>query len=201
MVKTIIPLILAALTGCFADVPDGFSHDGKFFYSEVFYELKDTVHYYTQVGLGCDSFKQNWTISTQEESVGYVTSICSDTTQHRCYVPDKFPWGIDQSNPSDACIKDLSQNMISENARLNDGDDGSFVDPIPNYVLQGYSATNRIEFYNRDFGRKKQLEMKSFAIMQSNNFDFKSPYYSGYLGLGPYSSDTNIRGENIIYHL
>ena len=43
--------------------------------------------------------------------------------------------------------------------------------------------------------------MRSFAIMQSNNFDFKSPYYSGYLGLGPYSSDSLIRDENIIYYL
>ena len=45
--------------------------------------------------------------------------------------------------------------MIDENARLNDGQDGSFVDPIPNYILQGYSATNRVQFYNRDFGRFK----------------------------------------------
>lgn len=80
--------------------------------------------------------------------------------------------------------------MIDENARLNDGQDGSFVDPIPNYILQGYSATNRVQFYNRDFGRFKSLDMRSFAIMQSNNFDFRSPYYSGYLGLGPYSSDS-----------
>lgn len=43
--------------------------------------------------------------------------------------------------------------------------------------------------------------MKAFAIMQSNQQTFQSKYFSGYLGLGPYSSDSEIREENIIYHL
>lgn len=91
--------------------------------------------------------------------------------------------------------------MISERAHLNDGTDGSFINPIPEYTLQGFSVTNRIEFFNMDYGRKKQVDMKSFAIMQSNNYEFESEYYSGYLGLGPYSSDSEIRDESILYHL
>ena len=46
-----------------------------------------------------------------------------------------------------------------------------------------------------------QLKMRSFAIMQSNGVDFESEYYSGYLGLGPYSSDSQIQDESMIYHL
>jgi len=42
----------------------------------------------------------------------------------------------------DACVTDLSQTEIKEYAHLNDGTDGSFVDPIPEYLLQGYSAIN-----------------------------------------------------------
>jgi len=43
--------------------------------------------------------------------------------------------------------------------------------------------------------------MRSFAIMQSNVIEFESEYYSGYLGLGPYSSDSEIQDESMIYHL
>lgn len=190
-----LPFVLAALLGgCFAEDehpdPEGFSHRGKFFYAEVHYELRDTIHYYTDVGLGCGEHPQKWIISTQEESVGYVTSVCKAGGQTRCTVPSRFPWGNDIYNPSDACISDFSATMIEETAHLNDGADGSFIDPVPEYILQGLSATNRITFYNRDYGRQMEVDMKSFAIMQSNNYEFESEYYSGYLGLGPYSSDS-----------
>jgi hypothetical protein len=75
------------------------------------------------------------------------------------------------------------------------------VDPIPYYYLQGYSAGNLLNFRMEDFAREKNISMQSFAIMQSNNVTFESPFYSGFLGFGPYSSDTQIMDENILYHL
>jgi hypothetical protein len=44
--------------------------------------------------------------------------------------------------------------MLEEDAHLNDGEGGSFVDPIPEFKLQGYSVKNKIEFYNKDYGRQ-----------------------------------------------
>lgn len=204
--RKILPFVLAALLGNIRadeDYPDpeGFSHNGRFFYAQINYQQGDSIHYYTNVGLGCNNFSQKWIISTQEESVGYATSVCKAGGQTRCTVPDRFPWGDDIENPSDACITDFSASMIEETAHLNDGADGSFIDPIPEYILQGFSATNRIMFYNSDYGRQMEVDMKSFAIMQSNNFEFQSNTFSGYLGLGPYSSDSQIKDENIIYHL
>ena len=52
-----------------------------------------------------------------------------------------------------------------EEARLNYGPDSSFVNPFSNSILQGFSATNRFKFFNKNFRRYKQLDMKSFAIM------------------------------------
>ena len=43
--------------------------------------------------------------------------------------------------------------------------------------------------------------MQAFAIMQSNKDVFQSQKYSGYLGFGPYSSNSVINDESIIYHL
>lgn len=43
--------------------------------------------------------------------------------------------------------------------------------------------------------------MQAFAIMQSNNEVFQSTKYSGYLGFGPYSSNSLINEESILYHL
>lgn len=91
--------------------------------------------------------------------------------------------------------------MTNEEAHINDGLIGAFQDPIPRYMLQGYSATNRITFTLNDFYRETVLDMKAFAIMQSNTVTFKSDHYSGYLGLAPYSSDNSIQEENIFYHL
>ena len=122
-----------------ASDPVGFSHRGKFFYTQVNYEPDDTQHYYINVGLGCDGFQQKWTVTALEESAGYVTSICNEGA-NRCKVPRKFPWGIDAQNPSDECVKDISQAMINEYAYLNDGQESAFIDPIPHYMLQGYSA-------------------------------------------------------------
>lgn len=103
-----------------------------------------------------------------EESAGYVTSLCNKETR-LCDVPNKFPWGPSESNPADPCVKNLSQTIIYEHARLNDGKENEFTDPIPNYVLQGYSATNMVQFTNPAYGREKNVEMKTFAIMQSND--------------------------------
>jgi len=49
---------------------------GKFFYTEVLYNEFNAQHYYIEAGIGCDSFPQKWVITTEEQTAGYVTSIC-----------------------------------------------------------------------------------------------------------------------------
>ena len=43
--------------------------------------------------------------------------------------------------------------------------------------------------------------MKAFAIMQSNKETFISKKFSGFLGFGPYSSNSIINEESILYSL
>lgn len=114
---------------------DGFPTMGKFFYTQVYYDPDDTQHYYINMKLGCDGWKQKWLITTQEESVGYVTSICAQN--RKCDVPDKFPWNDFENNPADPCLKDdkFTQEMIFETARLNSGQNSAFTRPISDFVL------------------------------------------------------------------
>ena len=57
MVKKVVPIVLAALkAGIVESSPAGFKSDGRFFYAQVNYKLRDTVHFSTNVGLGCDAF-------------------------------------------------------------------------------------------------------------------------------------------------
>ena len=72
-------ILFAGLSDSLAqDDPPGFNHRGSFFYAQVNYEPKDTIDFYTTVQLGCNDFTQKWVISTHEESVGYVTTVCQN---------------------------------------------------------------------------------------------------------------------------
>lgn len=126
--------------------PENFFSSGKFFYTQVYYDPDDTQQYYVNMKLGCDDYPQKWLITTQEESMGYVTSICD--VNRKCDVPNKFPWSSETKNPADPCIEksELGQDQTNEKAKLNGGADQAFNDPIPDFVLEGYSATNRLTF-------------------------------------------------------
>ena len=62
---------------------------------------------------------------------------------------------------------------MMEYAYINDGNlKGGLTDPFPTYELQGYSALNNLTFTLPDFDRNMEVNMRSFAIMQSNNHAF-----------------------------
>jgi len=123
-------------------------------------------------------------VSTLEQSAGFATTICSD--ENGCLVPDKYTWV-----PDGQCIKDPTNKMFVEHVYLNDGKNGAFSNPIPDYNIQGYSSTTRLTFNNEKYGRETEVDMQAFAMMQSTQDNLESKLYSGFLGLGSgYSADT-----------
>ena len=54
---------------------------------------------------------------------------------------------------------------MEETAHLNDGTHEALDDPVPKYILEGYSAVNRLTFTVDDFNRQTAISMRTFAIM------------------------------------
>lgn len=77
LINMVLAIVLSSTQAAMTD-PPGFSHRGKFFYTQVYYDPDDTQHYYVNMKIGCNGWAQKWLITTQEESVGYVTEICDE---------------------------------------------------------------------------------------------------------------------------
>ena len=117
---------------------DGIFDNGKFFYTQAYYEPNNAHQYYIEVGVGCNSVPQKWVLTALEESAGFVSSVCTNN-DNGCSVPDPYPWN--PQNNLDNCLQDVSSKIFYEKSRLNDGKDGAFSDPLPDYYLEGHSVT------------------------------------------------------------
>ena len=178
MLTSATPLLLLASSALAADIPTS----GRYFFAD-FYAGDEYGRHYLDIEVGSQKTNLPLWISTTEAFTGVVTTECGDDM---CDCP--YKWNREASNSYSLEMSDFS-------TPFTDVFDGRQL------ALESFSGavvkdTMRIKF---DSTHTQEIQTNFLAIERSST-SYKS-YYSGFVGLAPYTGDSSWKNFNFLYQL